>query len=127
MKTVYSDIDLTFAANPITGDVGIRTNEAAVKSAVKMLVLTNFYEKPFHSEIGSPVKGMQFENITPMTEIVLKEALSGLIRQYEPRVDLNSIEVDASPDNNRLFISITFTIKNTLQRSNLELSLNRTR
>jgi phage baseplate assembly protein W len=127
MKPIYSDIDMSFTANPLTGDIGLRTNEASIKAAVKMLVLTNYFEKPFHSEVGSPVKGMLFENVTPLLDITIREAIAGLINEYEPRVSLNDITVNVSPDNNRMFIGITFTIRNTMQRSNVELTLNRTR
>ena len=40
------DIDLSFAAKP-SGDVFKKTDAAAVKQAVKNLLLTNFSEKPF--------------------------------------------------------------------------------
>jgi hypothetical protein len=127
MKAIYSDIDFNFLPNPLTGDIGIKTNESAVKSAIKTLILTNYFEKPFHSEIGSPIRSLLFENITPLLDITIREAVSGLIKEYEPRVDLNNVTVDVSPDNNRMFIGITFTIKNTLETSSMEVILTRTR
>ena len=44
---------------------GYKNANNAVKQAVKNLILTNHYEKPFHPEIGSNLRGMLFENITP--------------------------------------------------------------
>ena len=118
---------MNFTPNPLTGDIGVRTNESSIKAAIKLLILTRYYEKPFHSEIGSPVFGLLFENISDTTTITLKEAISGLISQYEPRVGINEIKISYSGDNNRIYIGITFTIKNALQQSSVDIAINRTR
>ena len=47
---VYKDIDLTFAVRP-SGEIFKKTDAAAVKQAVKNLMLTNYYEKPFQPKI----------------------------------------------------------------------------
>ena len=43
----YGDIDLTFNNKP-SGDIFKKSAAAAVKQAVKNLLLTNFNEKPFN-------------------------------------------------------------------------------
>lgn len=123
----YTDIDAIFSAHPITGDVLTRKNERAIKFAVKALVLTNAYERPFHSEISSPVRGLLFSNFGDNFEIVLREAISQLITNFEPRVDLTNVDVRPSHDNNSVYILITFMIKNTLQQAEVGITLERTR
>ncbi len=44
----WADLDLDFVAHPITKDIVRKTNVEAVKRAVKNLILTNKYDKPFH-------------------------------------------------------------------------------
>ena len=57
----YRDLDLFFTRRSRDSDVNVLTNIQAIKRSVRNLVLTNFYEKPFHPEIGSGVRGLLFE------------------------------------------------------------------
>lgn len=123
----FSDIDLNFTAHPVTGDIAIRYDEDAIKASVKNLVLTRNYERAFHSEVGSPVKGLLFELATPMLSTTLKRVIGDLINNFEPRVTLTNIDVNTSLDNNSVYISIYFTILNTLRPLTLDLTLERTR
>ena len=80
-------------------DVNKLVDVQAVKRAVRNLVLTNFYEKPFHPEIGSGVRGMLFELATPLTAIALSQAIEDVINNYEPRAIINFVNVNLSDRN----------------------------
>ena len=56
---VSKDIDLSFAKKP-SGDVFKKTDAAAVKQAVKNLLLTNFSEKPFLPRFGGNLNSLLF-------------------------------------------------------------------
>ena len=43
------------------------------KRSVRNLVNTNFYERPFHPELGSGVRQLLFEPFTPVTSIFIKK------------------------------------------------------
>ncbi len=58
---IFSDLDFNFTAHPVTKDVSRRYDENSVKTALKNLILTRNYERPFHSEIGSPIRSLMFE------------------------------------------------------------------
>ena len=68
---LYSDIDLFFGKKTSNDDIQSITDIKAVKRSVRNLVLTNHYERPFHPEIGSGVRDMLFENMTPITAQIL--------------------------------------------------------
>jgi phage baseplate assembly protein W len=123
----YSDFDAMFLMNPVSKDIPIRTNDAAVKASIRMLVLTNFYERLFHSEIGSPIRSLLFENMDDLFEIVTREAIAQLITNYEPRVDLIDVNVVPLQDDNRVKITIIFRIKNTIVPISFDIILTRTR
>lgn len=123
----YKDIDAIFAPHPVSGDIITRDDDRAIKFSIKSLVLTNVFERPFHSEISSPVPSMLFDNFSNNFEIIMKEAIAQLIEQFEPRVDLLDVEVFPSQDNNRVYIKISFKIKNTLQNLEVGFTLDRTR
>ena len=68
----YKDLDLNFTRNPVTNDVTRIEDIDAVKRSVKNLVQTNFYERPFHPELGCGIRELLFENYTPIIGIFLK-------------------------------------------------------
>jgi phage baseplate assembly protein W len=123
----FSDLDLNFTKHPVTKDVVRKFDEEAIKAAVKNLVLTQNYERPFHSEIGSQIRGLLFEPATPMLGIMLKRAIADTIINFEPRVKLDDVLVTISPDNNEVYVSIYFTIVNTVRPLQVDLILTRTR
>lgn len=123
----FSDLDLNFTKHPVTKDVVRKFDEEAIKAAVKNLVLTQNYERPFHSEIGSQIRGLLFEPATPLLNVMLKRAITDTIINFEPRVKLNEVLVTVSPDNNEVYVSIQFTIINTTRPVSVDLILTRTR
>lgn len=123
----FSDLDLNFTRHPVSNDVVRKYDEDAVKQSIKTLVLTQVYEKPFHSEIGSRIRGLLFEPATPMLKLMLQREITDTITNYEPRVRLNDVIVEVSPDNNEVFAQIVFTIVNTTRPVQVDLILTRTR
>lgn len=108
----YSDIDLDFIAHPITGDVTKKNGPDAVARSIRNLVMTNYYDRPFRSQIGSNAIKMLFENIGPLTAINLESAISDVVTNFEPRATLIGVKVKADPDNNGYSAKIAFYVKN---------------
>ena len=106
----FRDIDLDFARNAVTNDVNVVEDITAVKRAVKNLVQTNFYERPFQPELGCGIRELLFENFTPMTKVFLERKIEEVLINYEPRVDLQSVQVDDDQDGNRLVVDIYFYV-----------------
>jgi len=50
---LYKDLDLNFGINPVTKDVDKKLGDRAIITAVKNLILLNYFEKPFNPSIGS--------------------------------------------------------------------------
>lgn len=123
----FSDLDLSFTKHPVTDDVVRKYDEEAIKQSVRNLILTANYERPFHSEIGSQLRGLLFEPISPMLNMLIKRAIIDAINNFEPRVRLTEVVVRFSPDNNDVYVSIEFTIVNTTRPIAVNLVLKRTR
>ena len=66
----YRDLDLFFGRKT-NDDLNKVTDIEAVKRSVRNLILTNTFENPFHPEIGGNVRGLLFENMTPMVSAVI--------------------------------------------------------
>ena len=91
----YKDLDLFFGRKS-NNDLNKVTDIEAVKRSVRNLVLHNTFEKPFHPEIGGNVRGLLFENMTPMTSSVIARKIQDTIENHEPRARL--VGVQAIPD-----------------------------
>jgi phage baseplate assembly protein W len=123
----FSDLDFNFTRHPHTNDV-LRTYDlTAIKAAVKHLVLTNFYGRPFHPEIGSHIGGLLFENQSAILDYAIAESIKEVIKNWEPRVEAGSLEVFAnfSERTNAYNVEIQFIIKGLLQPVTLEFLLER--
>jgi len=124
---IFSDLDLNFTAHPVTGDITRRFDEDAIKQSVKNLLLTRNYERPFHSEIGSPIRQLLFDLPGPMFNVMLQRAVIDVINNFEPRVNIIDVRVDDYSDANEVYITLEFKIVNTERPLTLDLALERTR
>ena len=112
VQTEYADIDLFFKPHPITGDVSLKYDDAAVKRSVRNLINTNHYEKPFHPEIGSNLRAMLFELMTPQMNHVISKQIENLINNYEPRCNLVQVHTQPRLDRNGYSVQISFRVQN---------------
>lgn len=111
----YIDLDLSFAKKQTTGDVYKKQNAAAVKQAVKNLLMTNQNEKPFQPYFGANLSRFLFELADEDTEEDIQEEIRNVIEVYEPRVDLGSLQVTTRllADFNSLEVTVVFRVINT--------------
>lgn len=122
----YSDLDLTFTKKP-SGDVYKKTDAAAVKQAVKNLLLTTPGEKPFNPYFGGGLNDLLFELANDETNFLLTEYITAAIENFEPRAKLLSIVPNVTPDNNTARVKVEFQIVNTSETVTLETTVIRLR
>ena len=109
----YTDLDLFFNKKATSKDISKVTDVQAVKRSIRNLVLTNHYEKPFHPEIGSGVRGILFEPMTPLTAHILTRKIEDVIENFEPRAQLVGVRVYPDLDRNAYEATIEFYVINT--------------
>ena len=123
---LYKDIDLTFAKKP-SGEVYKKTDAAAVKQAVKNLLLTNKYEKPFQPEFGGDLTNLLFELVDNSTVYEIDGAIREAIQKYEPRAIVRQVATKLQPDLNSIGVTVTFQIVNTEEIVTLDTTIMRLR
>ena len=106
----FLDVSATFQVNPINDDVIVTRNENAIARAIRNLVFTIPGEKPFQPLVGSNVTGLLFENLDRITASSIQSEIENTINQYEPRVSLNSVEVNPNFDSNEFECIINYDI-----------------
>ena len=122
----YTDIDLTFT-NKTTGDIYKKTNTAAVKQAIKNLLLTNRTEKPFQPYYGGDLNRFLFSLSEDFDEDDVRDNIAAAIQNYEPRVQVRDIQVLILPDSYDVKVTVIFQVISTSEVVSLDVSIARLR
>lgn len=121
----YSDLDLHFIPNPVSGDISRNIETQAVIGSVRNLLLTNHYERPFHPDIGANITKLLFENATSLTANALQKEIRNVITNYEPRVTITNLIVTMNLDQNGFDVEMDFFINNNSSPVSITLFLER--
>jgi|TARA_B100001093_G_scaffold218453_1_gene209429 phage baseplate assembly protein W len=124
---VWKDLNLNFTRNSVTNDIVKIEGVNAVKRSVRNLINTNHYERFFHPELGSGIRELLFENMTPLTEIYLAKKIEEVLVNYEPRVRLIQVLVRGNADQNLYNIMIEFYVVNHPEPVTIDTFLERLR
>ena len=109
---IYKDLNLGFEQNTATKDIQKIKDVEAVKRSVRNLINTNHYEKPFHPEIGSNLRAMLFELMSPQMNHLISKQIENLINNYEPRCNLVQVFTQPRLDRNGYSVQISFRVQN---------------
>ena len=123
----FSDINLLFTANPATADITKVIDENAVRAAVRNLILTKNYERPFHPEKGCQITSLLFENFTPITKSPMEQTVRDVLEKFEPRARLTEVVVSDKPDENSVDVTVRFAINNIDRPVTITTTLTRAR
>jgi len=123
----YTDLDLNFMPHPVKKDVIKVIDDMAVINSVKNLILTNHYERLFHPEIGSNVQKLLFDNMDRITSATLEREITDVLRNFEPRVSVDYINISPDFDNNTYQVSMQFRILNKTEPISIKFFLERAR
>ena len=132
-KTSYRDFDLSFRKHPITGKLLMKKDDEAVKQAVRNLILTNKYERPFQPEFGGDVRSQLFENFSPFIQSNMENRINTTLKNFEPRVRVSddigveTVSVIPYPDRNGMNVTVRFKVIASLSDISLDINLNRVR
>lgn len=110
ISRTFKDISLSFEPHPITKDLPVLKNEAAIRRAVRNLVETIPTERFFNSLLGSDIESSLFEFVDFASASVIRNQILTTIRNFEPRVTGVEVEVNPIPDSNSFDITIAFQI-----------------
>ena len=106
----FKDISLSFEPHPITKDLQVLKNDAAIRRSVKNIVMTIPTEKFFNSLFGTDVRGSLFEFVDFGTASVINSQIQNSINNFESRVDNLQVLVTPYPDLNSFEVTIIFDI-----------------
>jgi len=125
-KKGYRDLDLSLKRHPLTGKINTLKDDAAVKNAVKNLVLTNFFERPFQPSLGANLRGLLFEPADGVTRLAIKDNIESVVKA-EPRIKLLAISITDLSDKNAYRVTMSYRIRESNKVEDVEIVLRRLR
>jgi phage baseplate assembly protein W len=108
---LYKDIDLTFSVKA-SGEIYKKIDAAAVRQALKNLILTNRYEKPFQPNFGGDLTSLMFEMNTSLTGYRIRDRIISQIETYEPRAKIRKLITTPMVDTNDLMVYLEAVVQN---------------
>ena len=106
----FKDLSASFQTNPLSNDLIALKNESAIARSVRNLVLTGQGERPFQPVLGTGVSRLLFENMDKLTASSIRSELRTTIENYEPRVEINEIIVEADFERNAFDVTLQYFI-----------------
>ena len=106
----YKDLNVTFKKHPVTDDLIVSKDSAAIKQAISNLLLTGTRERFFQPELGSKIPELLFEPFDFATSGLIKDEIRRVLINYEPRVKIGTINVFPSYDANGYDVDMTVKI-----------------
>ena len=127
MDTHHSDAN-TFIGRGIafpmrvdqTGSIAMVTGPEDIDRSIVMVLSTAKGERLMRPQFGCAIWDQLFEPINPNTLGLMAQGVRDAIGQWEPRVELEDVTVEADPDQDaRVLIDITYRVRATNDRRNL--------
>ena len=124
----FKDLSVTFKSHPVTDDLIVVKDKAAIIQSISNLLLTNKGERPFQPQLGSGIQTALFEPLDFGSAAILKNEVRECLNKYEPRIVINDILINIDEQNNGYEVELYFTIvgRNDRQQA-IEIFLERTR
>lgn len=104
------------------GKVGLKavSDEEDIRESLNILLSTMPGERIMQPDYGCRLKAMVFESINESTVTQISDVIERAILFFEPRITLDSIEVEADDlYEGRIDIKLAYTIRTTNTRSNI--------
>lgn len=118
---VYSDFHKTLEIDE-RGDVEILYDEDVIIQSIKTIMATVRGER-VRSPFGGSLVSLLFEPMGADTAETIKFDLKNIVEQYEPRVEINRIDVVADFDRNSYSVSMLLTIREINRRVRFQTRL----
>ncbi|MDO9254486.1 MAG: GPW/gp25 family protein [Bacteroidales bacterium] len=102
-----------------TSDIGMLSDVDDIQSSLEILLTTRPGERVMRPDYGCNLDELVFEPLTTTFKTYIKDLISTAILYYEPRIEVNSIDLDDTGElEGRILIVIDYTVSATNTRFN---------
>ena len=122
MPGISPKIPLSMATTELTYTT-TKTLSESVQQNIKNLILTSPGEKVFDAKFGAGVRRLLFENADDNTSRRIIEAISSQIEEYMPFIKIEDLQANIDPDNNKVYITLSYYITSLSLSDTLSLEI----
>src|SRR5574343_1059626 len=123
INTFYTDINLHFLENPLTGDFPKLNYLNCIKRSLKNICTWEKWNYPFNPNIHSYLTDSLFDIPDNLSASNIKSKIKWLIDNFEPRIIVDKIDVLINTSGDGYSITISFLVKQTLQSGVVSFNL----
>jgi phage baseplate assembly protein W len=80
------------------GRVAWSEGEQNVRESIRVILLTNLKERVRLPDFGGGLQTFLFEPNNPSTHNLMEDRIQKILRQWEPRISIDSVTVQPDPD-----------------------------
>jgi phage baseplate assembly protein W len=103
-----------------SGSIALGRGADGIDANIRMALITAPGERVMRPQFGCRIWDLLFEPINANTLGLMGEAVRDAISQWEPRVDLEDLEIEPDDTNpSRVLINMTYRVRSTNDRRNL--------
>ena len=118
--TAFLGVGWTFPLSAAAdGSVAVAAYEDDVHQAILIILGTNYGERMMRPMFGAGLRDYVFAPMSVATLAKVKKRVTDALTDYEPRIDLVSVEVTADPPAGRLLIDVSYRVRATNTHANL--------
>jgi uncharacterized protein len=102
------------------GEVALSSGEVDIQEAIWMILSTAFGERLMHPDFGCEIHDLVFAPNNTGTAGLARFYVQDALVRWEPRIDVEEVEVQADPAQPELLlISVSYRVRTTDSRYNL--------
>jgi len=121
----YVDMDMDFDKHPAHGDLTQVKKSTAISRSLKNIIMTNPGERLFQPDVEGGLGPLMFEQFNDLTTSRIESKIRQAIGKFEPRADVQSINVIPNPKENAYLVNIVYIPDNDIRETTIEVYLER--
>jgi uncharacterized protein len=106
----FKDLSVTFKKHPVTDDLIVVKDKAAIAQAIQNLLFTRIGERVFQPNLGSRLLNLLFEPLDNATAALISLEIRQVLERYEPRIGVNSVIAYPDSDENGFQVELSYSI-----------------
>jgi phage baseplate assembly protein W len=106
----FKDLSVTFKKHPVTDDLIVVKDKAAIAQAIQNLLFTRIGERMFQPNLGSRLLNLLFEPLDNATAALISLEVREVLERYEPRISVLSVLAYPDSDENGFQVELSYSI-----------------
>ncbi|MET9383045.1 GPW/gp25 family protein [Streptomyces sp. NPDC002928] len=96
-----------------TGGIALVSGEREIEEAVRLVLSTAPGERPMRPDFGCAIHDLVFAPVNEQTAGRIQHEVLVSLDRWEPRIEVDEVEVTAGTDQSVLFIDVRYSIRGT--------------